>query len=277
MLRQSNSLMLSLAACVIMLALLAGCGGNAAQATPVVPAATNTVAVPTTPAETATSLPTEEATAPVEVSTPTAEATATTQAATETPETAQETPTPTMEPVGEGTPSIHPSDAKHVIELRAREAVGVLKNRDMAGLAALVHPEKGLGFAPYTYIDETNQTLTREEVAAALTEEAPRHWGTFDGTGDDIDMTFEEYYDRFVYNHDFATAPNISYNEFKGHGNMFNNIFEVYPNAIAVEYHYPGFDPQFEGMDWNALYLVFEKHTDGNWYLVHIAHGQWTI
>ncbi|MEA2572863.1 MAG: hypothetical protein QOH93_161, partial [Chloroflexia bacterium] len=164
-----------------------------------------------------------------------------------------------------------------IIEARAAEAIDALKNKDMQKLAGLVHPEKGVGFAPYTFVDETNLRLTREELAGAFSEKSARHWGVFDGSGDPIDLAFGAYYDRFVYNHDFAAAPSISYNEFKGHGNMFNNIFEVYPNDIAVEYYFPGFDPQFEGMDWNALYLVFEKHTDGNWYLVHIAHGQWTI
>jgi hypothetical protein len=170
-----------------------------------------------------------------------------------------------------------PADAEAALAGRESEAIEALKNKDMQKLSTLVHPEKGIGFAPYQYIDETNLTLTREEIAGGLTDESVRHWGSYDGTGEPMDMTFEKYYDTFVYNHDFAAAPNISYNQFKGHGNSINNMFVVYPQAIGVEYHFPGFDPQYEGMDWNALYLVFEKHTDGNWYMVHISHGQWTI
>jgi hypothetical protein len=147
----------------------------------------------------------------------------------------------------------------------------------METLAALVHPEKGLSFAPYSFADDTNLTLTREELASALTSSDTRTWGAYDGTGDPINLTFEAYYDRFVYNHDFAAAPSVTYNGFKGSGNTTNNIFTVYPDGITVEYYFPGFDPQYEGMDWQGLTLVFEQYTDGAWYLVHIAHGQWTI
>jgi hypothetical protein len=184
---------------------------------------------------------------------------------------------PTRVPVGEGTPSIPPTEAAQVIKDRAAQAIEALKNKDMQSLAALVHPEKGLSFSPYGYIDDTNLTLTRDQLVGALTDPATRTWGAYDGTGDPINLTFAAYYDRFIYSKDFAAAPDISYNQFKGHGNTTNNILTVYPEGIAVEYHFPGFDPQFEGMDWQSLYLVFIKHTDGNWYLVHIAHGQWTI
>jgi hypothetical protein len=37
-----------------------------------------------------------------------------------------------------------------------------------------------------------------------------------------------------------------------------------------------GFDPEYEGMDWRSLRLVFEKKND-IWYLVGIIHDQWTI
>ncbi|MDQ5823841.1 MAG: hypothetical protein M3441_06450 [Chloroflexota bacterium] len=266
----------------VLLLLLAGCGSNTAT----VPATNTPTAASPTTAASAITVPTEEpqptATSvqmetPVPV-TPTEAVVPTEGPATPTAEPVSE-PSPTLEPPlpMEGQPSMAPAQAEATIGGRASEAIEALKNKDMQALSDLVHPEKGVGFAPYQYIDETNLTLTREEIAGALADDTVRHWGAFDGTGDPMDMTFAEYYDRFIYNHDFAAAPNISYNQFKGHGNSINNMFVVYPEAIGVEYHFPGFDPQYEGMDWNALYLVFEKHTDGNWYLVHITHGQWTI
>lgn len=272
----------------VLLLLLAGCGSNTAT----VPATNTPTAASPTVAASATTEPMVDAS-------PTAEPTEEPQPTATTVETVAPTPsevppatevpaTPTLEPVSEpsptfeplpneGQPSMSPAEAEAALEGRESEAIEALKNKDMQALSDLVHPEKGVGFAPYQYIDETNLTLTREELAGALADNTVRHWGAFDGSGDPMDMTFEEYYDRFIYNHDFSTAPNISYNQFKGHGNSINNMFVVYPEAIGVEYHFPGFDPQYEGMDWNALYLVYEKHTDGNWYLVHISHGQWTI
>jgi (p)ppGpp synthase/HD superfamily hydrolase len=43
-----------------------------------------------------------------------------------------------------------------------------------------------------------------------------------------------------------------------------------------VEYHFSGFDPKYEGMDWRSLRLVFEEK-DNIWHLVGIIHDQWTI
>ena len=43
-----------------------------------------------------------------------------------------------------------------------------------------------------------------------------------------------------------------------------------------MEYHFPGIDPKFEGMDWRSLRLVFEQK-NCTWYLVGIIHAQWTI
>ena len=279
MVRRLSSLAVCFAACVVIMGMLAGCGGNAAPPTAtVVPTPTIIPLVPTEAPPTLTTAPTEaEATPTIEESTPTTEATATVEVPTETPQPPEATPMPTRVPVGEGTPSIPSTEAEQLIKDRAAQAIEALKNKDMQSLAALVHPEKGLSFSPYGYIDDTNLTLTRDELRGALTDPTTRTWGAYDGTGDPIDLTFEGYYDRFIYNHDFATAPSITYNQFKGHGNSLNNIFTVYPNATAVEYHFPGFDPQYEGMDWQSLYLVFDKHTDGNWYLVHIGHAQWTI
>ncbi|HEX8597144.1 MAG TPA: hypothetical protein VF952_01345 [Chloroflexia bacterium] len=283
----------------VLLLLLAGCGSNTATVPPInTPTATSPTAAASVPAThtpmaASPTLVTSVTAEPTEEPQPTATGV---QGETPVPVTPTEAvvpseapPTPTVEPVSEpspsiepplpmeGQPSMSPAQAEATIAARASEAIEALKNKDMQKLSGLAHPEKGVGFAPYQYIDETNLTLTREELAGALEDDSVRHWGAFDGTGDPMDMTFEEYYDRFIYNHDFAAAPNISYNQFKGHGNSINNMFLVYPEAIGVEYHFPGFDPQYEGMDWNALYLVFEQHTDGNWYLVHISHGQWTI
>ena len=55
-----------------------------------------------------------------------------------------------------------------------------------------------------------------------------------------------------------------------------NNVRAIYPKSIVVEYYYDGFDPQYEGMDWQSLRLVFESEAD-RWVLVGIIHDEWTI
>jgi hypothetical protein len=45
----------------------------------------------------------------------------------------------------------------------------------------------------------------------------------------------------------------------------------VYPKAQFVEYHFPGFDAKYEGLDWKSLRLIFDqKGTE--WLLIGIQH-----
>lgn len=60
-------------------------------------------------------------------------------------------------------------------------------------------------------------------------------------------------------------------------GAVANNLFEMFPEAIIVEYHLLGADPKKEGMDWRSLFLVFEKADDSKWYLVDITHFEWSV
>ena len=51
---------------------------------------------------------------------------------------------------------------------------------------------------------------------------------------------------------------------------------EYYQSAVVVEFYFPGFDPQYAGMDWRSLRLVFMQQ-GSDWFLVGIIHDQWTI
>lgn len=144
-------------------------------------------------------------------------------------------------------------------------------------MAEYVHPDKGVRFTPYTYVSTEHDVVFYPEAARNLFSDENQYlWGSYDGTGWDILLTPAEYYDRFVYSHDFANAPQVGYNEFLSFGNMLENQFEVYPDAVIVEYYFPGFEAQYEGMDWKSLRLVFEQH-QGSWKLVGIIHNEWTI
>ncbi|NLA57429.1 MAG: hypothetical protein GX855_00760 [Firmicutes bacterium] len=171
-----------------------------------------------------------------------------------------------------------PIDAKRIIEERAMETLKIIKERDFAGLAERVHPS-GVRFSPYSYVDvsETGDLVFTPEQVAVFDEDNTKYtWGYYDGTGDPIELTPREYFDKFVYTADFINAENVSYNETLGVGNTLENQFEVYPNAIIVEYHFSGFDPQYGGLDWESLRLAFEE-LEGSWYLVGVIHNQWTI
>lgn len=158
----------------------------------------------------------------------------------------------------------------------ALDVVELIKDKDMEELSKYVHPTKGLRFTAYGHIDNEDKVFNAKQVAAALNDSQAFTWGKYDGTGDPIDLSFGEYYDKFIYDADFANPHIIGINMIVGKGNTLNNISDFYPDGEYIEFHFTGFDPQFEGMDWKSLRLVFEEE-NGSIYLVGIIHDQWTI
>lgn len=153
----------------------------------------------------------------------------------------------------------------------------LLKNKDMDALSSLVHPTQGVRFSPYGYVDTDNHLVfTAEEVADLVDDSGIYTWGSYDGSGEAIELDFNEYYDEFIFDEDFASPQIIGNNVRIGQGNTLENIEEVYPEGRFIELHFEEIDPQYEGMDWRSLRLVFET-VDGNWYLVGIVHDEWTI
>lgn len=170
-----------------------------------------------------------------------------------------------------------PSEIKAEVEARSQIAVKALKEKDMEKLSLLVHPVKGVLFSPYSNIElDKHRVFTKEQIKGLLESDEVYYWGEYDGSGEPIELTFKQYYEKFIYDHDFANAEKVAYNEILQSGNTIVNISDVYPNAKFIDYYFSGFNPGYDGMDWVSLRLVFEKY-DGQWYLVCIAHGQWTI
>lgn len=165
---------------------------------------------------------------------------------------------------------------KSIIEKRSLDVLTAIKNYDMEKLADAIHPDKGVRFSPYGYVDvENNLVFTAEEVKKLADDPKQYLWGYYDGSGEPISLSFSDYHKKFIYDVDFVNAEQVGYNKTLGHGNSLNNSFEVYKNSIIVEYYFSGFEPQYGGLDWRSLRLVFEKK-DSIWYLVGIIHDKWT-
>jgi len=169
------------------------------------------------------------------------------------------------------------NEAKAEVKARSQVAIKAIKEKDMEKLAQLVHPVKGVLFSPYSHIDlEKDKVFMKDELANLLESSEVFNWGIYDGVGDPIELTFSQYYEKFIYDQDFANAEIISYNEIQQSGNTLVNISDVYPDGKFVDYYFSGFDPEYSGIDWASLRLVFEQY-NGQWYLVCVAHGHWTI
>lgn len=169
------------------------------------------------------------------------------------------------------------NDAKKVIEATTKQVITAISQKDAAAISEYVHPLKGVRFTPYTFVSlEGDIVLTQEEMKGFFDNTKEYLWGYYDGIGDEMKLTPSSYYDKFIYSEDFMSAPQVGYNEVLSFGNALENQFEVYESPIVVEYYFPGFNEEYEGMDWKSLRLVFEQYENG-WKLVGIIHNQWTI
>jgi len=165
----------------------------------------------------------------------------------------------------------------------AAQAILAIRDHALVELSGLVHPVKGVMFSPYTHVrplqgapGAADLVFSPAQLQSLWADPTVYQWGTFDGSGEPIEMTFRQYYDRFVYDADFAQPEVIGFDATIGQGNTISNIATVYPGAVTVEYHFEGFDPQYAGMDWRSLRLVMEEY-EGAWYVVGIVHDEWTI
>ena len=182
--------------------------------------------------------------------------------------TTQSSPQQAAPPKTEPEPQSLNESAQAVLEL--------LKRKDFETLVEWIHPELGVRFSPYGYVDTaSNLRFSRAQFREMLANDVVRNWGQFDGSGDPIDMNFKDYYKKFIFDADFTKPEKFAENEIIGKGNSLINLDVIYPGCEFTESHFSGFYPEFGGMDWSSLRLVFRKES-GRYFLVGIVHDQWT-
>jgi len=182
---------------------------------------------------------------------------------------ASESPTDALSP--------DPSNQQEVqLKAAAQDVMEFLRGRDLESIIPLIDPGLGLRFSPYSHINTDTDLVFQADTLPSFKDTSKLNWGTADGSGKPIELSFRDYYEQFVYNKDFADAPNVSVNHIIGTGNVEFNGTQVYPNASYVEFHFPGIEENQDGMDWQSLILVFVPHQE-DWKLVAVVHDQWTI
>lgn len=152
-----------------------------------------------------------------------------------------------------------------------------LKNKDYEGFAKHLHPEDGCLFSPYGFIDTENARLFTQEGFIKLLNSGDKVvWGSYDGSGDPINLNLKAYLEKFVYNADYVNAEKFALNKMLGSGNSLNNLTKVFPGLNFSENYFSGFKKEYDGMDWTTLRLIFKKSGDV-YYLRAVVHDQWTI
>ncbi len=165
---------------------------------------------------------------------------------------------------------------KILIDL-SKDILKTLNSRNYKALAGYVHPVLGVRLTPYSYVDlKKDRKLSAKELYNIKQPKKKLVWGEYDGSGEPIKMTIGEYFRRFVYDADFLTKGKVTVNEVIPSGNTLNNIKEAYPGCDFTDFLIPMIDPQYEGIDWRALRLVFKKEKD-KIYLIGIIHNEHTI
>ena len=157
----------------------------------------------------------------------------------------------------------------------ADEVLELLNNEDFGALETYLHPQLGLTFTPYSTVGEEDRRILPEELSEAASSDALCVWGSYDGSGEDISLSFEDYWNRFVWNTDYANADTVSLNKFAVSGNAIENVREAYPDCLFIEYAINSTLGYDDGTDWSTLKLVFVRY-EKQWYLTGLIHGEWT-
>ena len=155
------------------------------------------------------------------------------------------------------------------------EMLSALKSNEIEKLSKFIHPEKGIRFSMYGYVQpKTDKHFTKEEFIKYAPTNIKFTWGEKDGTGDQLVLSIKDYLNQWVFKRDFTSAEYYQ-NSFKGGGNSINNLKEIYPKTDFTENYIPGSE-KYGGMDWNSLRFVFEE-LYGTYYLVAVINDEWTV
>ena len=150
-----------------------------------------------------------------------------------------------------------------------------LKAKNYKALAALIHPAWGVRLSPYGHVDTLHDKILSAEKLYQLAKSPKKiSWGNYDGTGDSIKLSVADYFKKFVFDVDFLTAKDKSINSFVNNDSSFTNLRSAYPSGGFTQFHIPGINPKYSGMDFKTLILVFKKENEKAW-LVGVVHDQW--
>jgi hypothetical protein len=155
------------------------------------------------------------------------------------------------------------------------EILQSLKNKDYKTFASWIHPEKGIRFSMYAFVDlKEDKHFSKADFEKYQPTKTLFTWGAEDGSGDPYKATINDYLGKWVFSRDF-TASKYTLNTFTGGGNSMNNLKEIYPKADFTENYMKGTE-KYGGMDWKTVRFVFEEYQD-QYYLVAVVNDQWTI
>ena len=156
--------------------------------------------------------------------------------------------------------------------LLAYDAAETLRDGDFEALAELVHPKLGLVVTPFSTVNlSSDRWFTAEETAALGRDTKSYIWGVDPVTGNVIELPAAEFFAKYIYDHEYASASVAGINTVVQQGNALENVASVFPDAVFVDLHEPGQDG-----NWSTLRFVFEE-SEGDLRLVALIHSAYTV
>lgn len=158
----------------------------------------------------------------------------------------------------------------------SNQIIKAMIHKDMETVAQFVHPEKGLLFSPYIYVDDQAVVIEQTAIANLLDSDEVFTWGVYDGKGTPIELTAAEYFEEFLDMTPFEEPDEILINDLQDRGNTINNIGLKFPNTQIIEYYHDGSEA-YAGIDWSSVLFIYEEDTNGTYQLIAIIRDMWTI
>jgi hypothetical protein len=151
-----------------------------------------------------------------------------------------------------------------------------LKGGDFKALSGISHPEYGIVFSPYATITlATSKCFLPAQISVFADNNDAYVWGVYCDSGEPIELTPADYFDRFVFDRDFTRAKEIGIDYVVKSGNALENITDVFPNVRFIDFHIPEDGKNVEG-GWSSLRLGFEEYKDCLMLTV-IVHSEYTV
>ena len=159
----------------------------------------------------------------------------------------------------------------------AYEVLDHIKGGDYRELSRTVHPARGVVFSPCATVTLlANKCFRADQIAEFGTDSNVYVWGVYSASGEPIEMTPSDYFSKLIFDQDYTAAPVIGVNHVIRSGNALENITEVLPDVMFVDFYFPGGEKYaVEDPDWRSLRLGFEEY-EGILYLAVILHSEWT-
>lgn len=174
-------------------------------------------------------------------------------------------------------PGIIPLDSAIILKLN-KQVLTALATKNYKQFATFIHPQKGVRFSFYGYIDSaTDRSFLPaqfEEFTSGAKKSQKLIWGT-EMEGDKVYLTWADYCKGYVYDKEYLHADTVAYNKIVQSTIDPALMQTIYPSKPFVDNHFPGFEEKYGGMDWKSLRLVFDTY-NGDYRLIGVINDEWT-